>query len=269
MAITTTTTTTEAAGTSTKSTTGVFNYIDPTSFGDSPSAISVKPWGKVDGGGSSYSTTPVTQTVTNLRFVSDPSSFNTDTAGFGVHTWPTDLTPDDFFADQDSADNAVRTRYYDEVSALLKAKLPGKVRDIVMFDHTIRRRIPGAARQPVQLVHVDQTPPAVATRVRRHLPSDIAEEALSSGRRYQLINVWKPIGHAANDFPLAVVDWRSTSPRDFVPVDLLYPAARRRMTATTAARRRHRLLRTSHARGMRRRARRIVCGRMKGIGSIT
>ena len=35
--------------------------------------------------------------------------------------------------------------------------------------------------------------------------------------------MWRPIGHAASDMPLAVVDWRSTAPGDFVPVDLLYP----------------------------------------------
>ena len=47
--------------------------------------------------------------------------------------------------------------------------------------------------------------------------------------RYAIINVWRPIGNAASDFPLAVIDWRSTSPGDFVPVDLMYP---RRTDAT-------------------------------------
>jgi len=41
--------------------------------------------------------------------------------------------------------------------------------------------------------------------------------------RYQIINVWRPIENAASDFPLAVVDYRSTSEKDFIPVDLLYP----------------------------------------------
>lgn len=51
-----------------------------------------------------------------------------------------------------------------------------------------------------------------------------AEEAdqLLKGR-YQLINVWRPIENPAADFPLAVIDWRSTNPSDFVKVDLLYP----------------------------------------------
>jgi hypothetical protein len=90
-----------------------------------------------------------------------------------------------------------------------------------MFDHTIRRRDKSSPRQPVQQVHVDQTPGAAEARVRRHLPAAEAEELLKG--RYQIINVWRPIENPASDFPLAVVDWRSTSPSDFVKVDLLYP----------------------------------------------
>ena len=47
------------------------------------------------------------------------------------------------------------------------------------------------------------------------------EDLLS--RRYQLINVWRPIENPASDFPLAVIDWRTTKPDDLVKVDLLYP----------------------------------------------
>lgn len=71
------------------------------------------------------------------------------------------------------------------------------------------------------IVHVDQTPGAAEVRVKRHLPANEAEELLKG--RYQIINVWRPISHPASDFPLAVVDWRSTQPKDFVKVDLLYP----------------------------------------------
>src|SRR6185436_16727872 len=75
--------------------------------------------------------------------------------------------------------------------------------------------------QPVQQVHVDQTPKAAEARVFRHLPKEEAAELVKG--RYQIINVWRPIANPASDFPLAVVDWRSTSPSDLIPVDLLYP----------------------------------------------
>jgi hypothetical protein len=91
----------------------------------------------------------------------------------------------------------------------------------VIFDHTIRRRDKSSPRQPVQQVHVDQTPGAAEARVRRHLPQDEAETLLQG--RYQIINVWRPIENAASDFPLAVIDWRTTAESDFIPVDLLYP----------------------------------------------
>jgi hypothetical protein len=103
---------------------------------------------------------------------------------------------------------------------MLKKRLPG-VKKVVIFDHTIRRHNKDAPRQPVQQVHVDQTPGAAEARVRRHLPSEEAEELLKG--RYQIINVWRPIENPASDFPLAVIDWRTTDPTDFIAVDLLYP----------------------------------------------
>ncbi|KAI0195582.1 hypothetical protein EV127DRAFT_153885 [Xylaria flabelliformis] len=200
-----------------------FNHIDLKS---QPSDIT-KPWTKVDAGGTSYSHESVTRPVHNLRNEA-PSEFNTDISGFGLFTWP---SGEKEFVD----DAAVRGPYYDDVVALLydncdalpsnagtgKGGANNKVHKVVIFDHTIRRRQPGAARGPVQQVHVDQTPAAAAARVRRHLPPAEAEELLK--HRFQLINVWRPISHPATDHPLAVIDWRSTVPEDFTPVDLLYP----------------------------------------------
>ena len=96
------------------------------------------------------------------------------------------------------------------------------MKKVVVFDHTIRRHDKTSPRQPVQQVHVDQTPGAAEARVRRHLPPAEVEGLLEG--RFQLINVWRPIQNPASDFPLAVIDWRTTSPEDFVKVDLLYPS---------------------------------------------
>ena len=78
---------------------------------------------------------------------------------------------------------------------------------MVIFDHTIRKRQNTSPRQPVQLVHVDQTPGAAAGRVGRHLSAEEFDELLKN--RYQIINVWRPISHMASDYPLAVIDWLS------------------------------------------------------------
>ncbi|KAK4150056.1 hypothetical protein C8A00DRAFT_18362 [Chaetomidium leptoderma] len=206
-------------------TTGEFRYLDPASI--SPTT---KPWSKVDGAHTSFSLTPHRRSVTNIRdhLNQNPSSsspqghFGTDidVAGFAVFHAP---ATEKAFTD----DSAVRTGYYAEVEALLRDKLPNKVARVVIFDHTIRKHDPTSPRQPVQQVHVDQTPAAAEARVRRHvqLPEDELTALLA--RRYQLINVWRPIGHAASDFPLAVIDWRTTRPQDLVPVDLLYPLQNR------------------------------------------
>lgn len=191
-------------------TTATFKYIDPTSYVESSEPF-VKPWGKVDGPGRSFSLTDRERKVQSLR--GQEEDYNTDNAGFAVYNSP---AKEKLFTDEE----AVREGYYQEVEQLLKSKLSG-VKKVVIFDHTIRRNQKASPRQPVQQVHVDQTPGAAEARVRRHVPADEVDDLLKN--RYQLINVWRPIENPASDFPLAVIDWRSTKPQDFVKVDLLYP----------------------------------------------
>ena len=192
-------------------TTSVFKYIDPASYDPTATAPFQKPWSKVDGPGYSFQFANHQRHVEDIRPRWD--EFSTDKSGFSVHQAP---SREKAFVD----DTAVRNGYYAEVEQLIREKLPG-VKKVVMFDHTIRRHEKASPRQPVQQVHVDQTPQAAEARVRRHVPSDEAEALLKG--RYQIINVWRPIGHPASDFPLAVIDWRTTQPKDFVKVDLLYP----------------------------------------------
>ena len=187
-------------------TTAKFKYIDPSSKDPF-----IKPWSKVDGPGQSFRLADRIRAVENIR--GHESNFSTDTAGFAVYNYP--AKEKDFIDDI-----AIRQGYYKEVELMLREKLAG-IKKIVIFDHTIRRREKSSPRQPVQQVHVDQTPEAAAARVRRHLPADEVDELLNA--RFQIINVWRPIENPASDFPLAVVDWRTTSPHDLIAVDLLYP----------------------------------------------
>lgn len=187
-------------------TTGVFRHID---LAAQPAGV--KPWAKVDADASSFKLAEHDRPVHNLR--GRESEFTIDNSGFAVYKEPSN---ERLFTD----DAAIRGGYYQEVEALLKKHIPG-IKKVVIFDHTIRRRALNAARTPVQQVHVDQTPGAAEVRVRRHLPPVEAEELLKG--RFQIINVWRPIQNPATDYPLAVIDWRSTKSEDFVPVDLLYP----------------------------------------------
>ncbi|KAI0129230.1 hypothetical protein F4776DRAFT_160368 [Hypoxylon sp. NC0597] len=187
-------------------TTAIFKHIDTTAIPQG-----TKPWVKVDADAASFKLAEHKRSVNNLR--GRESEFSTDNSGFAVYKEPSN---EKAFTD----DSAIRTGYYQEIENLLRKRIPG-IKKVVIFDHTIRRRTPDAARTPVQRVHVDQTPAAAEARVRRHLPKDEAEELLKG--RFQIINVWRPIENPASDFPLAVIDWRTTKPDDFIPVDLLYP----------------------------------------------
>ncbi|KAJ4172357.1 hypothetical protein NW754_002551 [Fusarium falciforme] len=194
-------------------TTGVFRYIDPASSVGADGSR-VKPWSKVDVDQTSFKRTEKKRSVINIREAARSTPFGVDVSGFDVFTSPAKETA---FTD----DEAVRNGYYAEVEELLRKKIPG-IKKVVIFDHTIRKREKDSARQPVQQLHVDQTPGAAEARVRRHIEDPAEAEELTKGR-YQIINVWRPIGHAATDFPLAVVDWRTTQPEDLIGVDLLYP----------------------------------------------
>ena len=71
-------------------------------------------------------------------------------------------------------------------------------------------------------VHVDQTAESAAARVVRHLPPADSPELLK--HRFQIINLWRPIRHAAWDWPLTLCDYRSVNvEKDLEPITLRFP----------------------------------------------
>ena len=98
--------------------------------------------------------------------------------------------------------------YYPEAEAAIK-EATGADR-VFIFDHTVRRRVPGAEdrrdglRQPVARVHVDHTEKSGPQRV-RDLDPRRCPEACCKGR-VQIINLWRPIRGPLLDSPLAVCD---------------------------------------------------------------
>jgi hypothetical protein len=138
--------------------------------------------------------------------------------GFQLLTAPTSVKSFD-----DEA--TIRTRYYAETISLLEERTAAS--RVVVFDHTIRRRVPGATdrstgipRQPVPRVHNDYTEKSGPQRV-RDLLGDEADELLQ--KRFAVINVWRPIRGPVEDSPLAVSDARSVAEGDLVATDLIYP----------------------------------------------
>jgi len=124
----------------------------------------------------------------------------------------------DFF-DEDE----VRRVYYPEMAALVKAE-SGAAR-VEVFDHTLRTaddalRETQKIRDVVRRVHNDYTEWSGPQRVRTFLPQE-ADDLLS--RRFAIVQVWRPIRHPVESFPLAICDARSISPKDFVISERRYP----------------------------------------------
>jgi len=154
--------------------------------------------------------------ITNLRALKGPTP-SLDVQGF---TYVKHESKEKAFVDSEEALKG----YYDETVELIKRVTGAK--KAVIFDHTIRRRrtepTPDtpSTRQPVPLVHVDQTPASARARVFRHVPEE-AEELVN--HRFQILNIWRPIGHAAYDMPLALGDGRTIAPENLIPTALVYP----------------------------------------------
>jgi hypothetical protein len=96
---------------------------------------------------------------------------------------------------------------------------------VVVFDHTLRtaddeQREARKIREVVRRVHNDYTEWSGPQRVRDLLP-DEADELLR--RRFAIVQVWRPIRHPVESFPLAICDARSISPDDFVVNERRYP----------------------------------------------
>jgi hypothetical protein len=124
----------------------------------------------------------------------------------------------DFFDEQ-----AIRRIYYPEMEALVKAQ-SGASR-VVVFDHTLRTaddelREEHKIREVVRRVHNDYTEWSAPQRVRDILP-DEAEALLK--RRFAIVQVWRPIRHPVESFPLAMADAQSLNPDDFIVSERRYP----------------------------------------------
>jgi hypothetical protein len=153
--------------------------------------------------------------IHDLRPISEKVSL--DREGFALVRQKSSVK--DFY-DEDE----IKDVYYPEAERLIKAAT-GADR-VVVFDHTVRKRVNGAAdrdgglRQPVARVHVDHTDKSGPQRVRDLIPDEA--EGLLKGR-VQIINLWRPIRGPLLDSPLAVCDAGTVRPDELVASDLVYP----------------------------------------------
>ena len=150
--------------------------------------------------------------ICNLRGHENETSF--DEHGFSLISIDAVVAP---FADR----NTVEKKYYPEAAELVKSAV-GAV-EVHAFDHNYRSDIVeqqnSANALPVRLVHNDYTEISAPTRVRELLP-DRAEELLR--KRYAFINLWRPLSHTVQDWPLGVCAANSVQGSDFFTLALRY-----------------------------------------------
>jgi hypothetical protein len=190
---------------------GVLNYLKPTTDKPRTYAFELPPGApRVD---------PVHEPhmvpIRDVRPVAELMSL--DREGFALVAHRSAVTD---FADEDQ----LRRIYYPEAERLVAAATGGA--RVVIFDHTVRRRIPGkedrqpgVPRQPSTRIHGDYSIKSGPQRV-RDVMGEEAEALLQ--RRFAIVNVWRPIRGPLRDAPLALCDARSVGPGDLVAADLVY-----------------------------------------------
>lgn len=117
----------------------------------------------------------------------------------------------------------VEEKYYPLMVDLIKGTTGAH--KVIIFDHTYRRRDatlepgenPNGREQPATLAHVDQSALGAIRRVRKHAGED-AEKLLQG--RAQIINIWRPINETVEDWPLALMDYRSINDSDVHPTSI-------------------------------------------------
>jgi len=186
------------------------NYIADTgeelfTYTGGPGSLDVRTGGTPD---------PRQVAIHNARLATDTFALEREGFRFVRH----DTKVGDFFNEDE-----IRRVYYPEMEALVKAE-SGAAR-VVVFDHTLRTadddlRESRKIREVVRRAHNDYTEWSGPQRV-RDLRPDEADELLK--RRFAIVQVWRPIRHPVETFPLAICDARSISPEDFVVSERRYP----------------------------------------------
>ena len=145
------------------------------------------------------------------------AELSADREGFELHDFGASF-------DQFDDDASVHARFYPQVVEFVKRHTGA--RRVVVFDHTIRKRLPADLKQQttvqrpaVMLVHSDYTPASGPQRVRDIVPDDAAELLR---HRVAFYNVWKPLYRRVEELPLAMIDAQTQDSADLLRMDLKY-----------------------------------------------
>lgn len=147
----------------------------------------------------------------------DVDRLSLDREGFELHEFDPSFTAFD-----DEAQ--LKSHFHAQVIEFVKRHTGAK--RVVIFDHTIRKRLPADLKQQttvqrpaVLLVHSDYTISSGPQRVHDIVP-DEADQLLK--RRVAFYNVWKPLYRRVEELPLAMVDATTHDDDDMLRMELKY-----------------------------------------------
>lgn len=156
--------------------------------------------------------------ITDLR-IDEAFRPELDANGFEKRFAPTQIDPTALLSRSPTAVEAYRT----ETERLLRSMTGADA--VTFFDTTFRRQDGGPSRDTQwqsahQRVHVDQNPRSARARVTRHAGAEAQRF-----RRFQIINIWRPLLMPVRNYGLALCDWKSIDPStELVPTRLHFPA---------------------------------------------
>ncbi|MCY4550220.1 MAG: CmcJ/NvfI family oxidoreductase [Defluviicoccus sp.] len=165
-----------------------------------------------------FETESIAVSIADMRPLA--GDLSVDREGFELHRHATAVA--DLYDDE-----AVETRYYPEIEALLNERF-GADRTVV-FDATRRAdsetgaHNPDGLRGPAIRAHVDYTVLSGPQRVADILGEDEATRLAASGAHIVQINVWRPISGPVRRSPLAVADASSVAPAQLLATDQVFP----------------------------------------------
>ncbi|KAK4043312.1 methyltransferase CmcJ [Parachaetomium inaequale] len=161
------------------------------------------------------------QSFTNIR--DRLANFTLDKNGFEICSGPLTWSSGEL-ADQ----QVIQDTYLPEVERILKRNVTGGFDKVFFFDWRLRdSQLPTEPSitdmndlsvwlRPVSYVHIDHAPRAVVSRTRLLL-GDEADFLLRG--RVRVINVWRPLDHPVEDYPLAFCDASTLRDEDLVECD--------------------------------------------------
>lgn len=159
-------------------------------------------------------------TISDIR--QGQGSLDFGETGVAILPFESTMTYADFEDDQ-----KIKSTYFVELEDRIQRFLGAS--EVRFFRYGIRKRhaaFPVSTgqdyefAQPTSIAHVDASLESTKMEMEKQF-GDRAASLMS--RRFQWVNVWKPLRGPVNDWPLCFCDASSVQPTDLEPTDMVYP----------------------------------------------